>query len=185
MPLHFQPFTLPDDREALADFLSTEEWPFHVNARISREKALAMIDQGSFSSDDQETLWIIENEARVGILRAQDLDDVDDGAPVFDLRIAARHRGRGIGREAVQWLTRHLFTRFPQLNRIAATTRVDNDAMRAALRASGYVKEGHFRESWPGADGHWHDTVFYATLRRDWQSGATTAVRWRDEEQTG
>ena len=64
--------------------------------------------------------------------------------------------------------------------RIEAATRQDNAAMRAVLRRCGFVKEAHHRDAWPAPDGALRDTVIYALLRRDHESGTTTPVVWDD-----
>lgn len=120
-------------------------------------------------------------QERVGLIRLYDLDDVDDGYPLFDLRIRATYRGQGIGKQAVQWLTRYLFETWPQLERIAGTTRHDNQAMWQVFRHCGYAKEGHFRQDWNGSDGKQYDTIQYAILREDWVNQTITPVLWPDE----
>ncbi|WP_258024275.1 hypothetical protein [Streptomyces bambusae] len=52
--------------------------------------------------------------------------------------------------------------------------------MRRTFRRCGYVKEAHYRDAWPGADGTVHDAVGYAVLRRDWLSGTVTTPKWDD-----
>ena len=103
----------------------------------------------------------------VGLIRLFDLDDLDNGSPLFDLRIATNHRSRGIGRYAVEWLTAHLFTTYPGLHRIEATTRSDNAAMQAVFARCGYRREGTMLEAWKNADGSRSDTLTYALLRRE------------------
>ncbi|MFF1572287.1 hypothetical protein ACFVWR_06025 [Leifsonia sp. NPDC058292] len=49
--------------------------------------------------------------------------------------------------------------------------------MRAVFSRNGYVKEAHYRDGWPVGDG-FADSVAYAMLRRDWEAGAMTPVRW-------
>ena len=108
----------------------------------------------------------------VGLVRLLDLDDVDDGSPLFDLRIGSAHRGQGFGTAAVTWLSDYLFAEFPVLHRIEATTRGDNAAMIAVLEGCGYRHEGRLREAWKSRDGSRHDTMLYALLRREWSGGA-------------
>lgn len=36
---------------------------------------------------------------------------------------------------------------------------------------AGWTKEAHYRRAWPTADGHARDTVAYALLREEWESG--------------
>lgn len=141
-----------------------------------------MIAEGTFDGSNHKSFWILnEFQKEIGFIRLFDLDDVDDGYPLFDLRIRAEYRGRGVGKDAVHWLTKYLFEKHPQLDRIVGTTRADNLSMRKIFRKSGYVKEGHFRKDWSSSNGESFDTVKYGILREDWASGKTTPVNWNDE----
>jgi RimJ/RimL family protein N-acetyltransferase len=106
--------------------------------------------------------------------------DLGDPTPMFDLRIAAGSRGRGYGTGTVQWLTARVFSTGADKERIEATTRADNWAMRAVLARCGYTKEAHYRQAWSGPGGAC-DAVGYAILRTDWSTGTTTPVNWDDE----
>lgn len=182
MQLSFPPLQLPAEQELLIDWLTCETWPFHVNPHLSWDDVLQWIESGTFTGTDHQTFWIMSTtQERVGLIRLYDLDDVDDGYPLFDLRIQAAYRGQGIGTQAVQWLTRYLFETWPQLERIAGTTRHDNQAMWQVFRHCGYAKEGHFRQDWNGSDGKQYDTIQYAILREDWVNQTITPVLWPDE----
>ncbi|MFC3894814.1 GNAT family N-acetyltransferase [Lentzea rhizosphaerae] len=163
------------DGEALADFLAGERWPFHTIEIVERADVLKRVADGYY---DDETYWIEADGERAGIVR---LFDLEDETPMFDLRIGERHRGKGLGRDAVTWLTDRLFGEFAHVERIEGTTRQDNVAMRRVFRRCGYVKEAHYRKAWPDASGHKHDSVGYAILRRDWQTGETTVPDFHDE----
>lgn len=119
-------------------------------------------------AEDVVTFWMRDGGETVGMIRLFDLNDLDVGSPLFDLRIAERHRGVGLGRQAVRWLTDHLFTTLPVLHRIEATTRDDNLAMQAVFAHCGYRLEGRLLEAWRNADGTRSDTLTYAILRREW-----------------
>lgn len=160
----FDPLQWPDDGAAVIDFLVASDWPFHSTPRLTRAHAAAV----TVVADDVATFWIRNDDQTVGIIRLFDLDDVEVGSPLFDLRIAEEHRGRGIGRQAVQWLTDHLFTTYPALHRIEATTRDDNLAMQAVLARCRYRLEGRLLEAWRNADGTRCDTLTYAILRREY-----------------
>lgn len=148
------------DADEYVAFLTAEEWPFHLNPKP---------DPSDIRLSDN-AFWIIEDGAKVGLVRLLDLDDVDDGGnPLFDLRVTAAARGRGVGEAAVRWLTTHIFTNYGT-NRIEGTTREDNHAMRRVFDKTGYVQEAHYREAWPAQD-RVYDSVGYAILRRDWRSG--------------
>jgi RimJ/RimL family protein N-acetyltransferase len=97
-----------------------------------------------------------------------DLDDLDVGSPLFDLRIAEGHRGSGVGRVAVTWSTNHLFSTYLELNRIEATTRDDNAAMQRVFERCRYRLEGRMLEAWKNADDTRSDTLIFAILGREW-----------------
>ena len=130
-----------------------------------------------YSSETDQAYWITVPGETIGFLHVFELDDP---TPMFDLRIAADHRGRGHGTAAVRWLTGMVFDGFPDATRIEGSTRQDNIAMRRTFAAAGYQKEARYREAWPGRDGRVYDTVGYAMLRRDWRDGTITPVRWDD-----
>ena len=166
MVLRFEPLDWPVDAPNVVEFLTANEWPFHGVPRLSPADAEAVGVVG----DDIATYWIREGYETIGMIRLFDLDDLDNGSPLFDLRIAERHRGRGIGRHAVRWLTRHLFTTYPGLHRIEATTSDDNLAMQTVFAHCSYRLEGRMLEAWKNADGARYDTLMYATLRREYES---------------
>ncbi len=182
MKISFEPVSLPSDKHRLGTFLTSEEWPFHVNRRLTLNQVFTMIEEGTFAGSNNESFWILDELSKeIGFIRLFDLEDVDDGYPLFDVRIRADYRGRGLGKAAVQWLTRYLFEKHPQLTRIAGTTRADNSAMRKTFRSCNYAKEGHYRKDWSSSSGECFDTVKYGILREDWISGTTTPVPWNDE----
>ena len=151
------------EAEALADFLAGEPWPFHATGTVEREDVLKRVKAGYYD----ETYWIEADGERAGIVR---LFDLDDATPMFDLRISAKHRG-----------TDRLFGEFAHVERIEGTTRQDNAAMRRVFRRCGYVKEAHYRKAWPDEAGRRHDSVGYAIIRRDWQTGDTPVPDFHDE----
>ncbi len=174
--IRYQRFA-PADAELLADFLTSEPWPFH-SGQEDRGDIRQGVANGDYDGDSARTYWIIAGDDRVGLIR---LFDLGDSTPMFDLRLRAAARGRGIGGQALAWLTEHVFTTVPGVSRIEGTTRQDNAAMRRVFRRGGLVKEAHHRDAWPGADGAVYDAVGYAILRRDWETGTTTVPQWDDE----
>ncbi|WP_330328438.1 GNAT family N-acetyltransferase [Streptomyces sp. NBC_00536] len=170
------------DADLLTDFLVNGAWPFHGPAAMDRDVVRRRVEDGFYEGRESRTFWMVEGGGRVGLIRLFDLADVPEGGtPMFDLRIASAHRGRGLGRQGLAWLTGYLFTEFPGLGRIEGTTRQDNRAMRRTFLSGGYAKEAHYRDAWPGTRGRVHDAVGYAILRRDWLSGETTPPDWDDE----
>ena len=171
------------DRDALVAFLSGEEFPFHVRRTISAEDAARSIDAGAFRDDEHDTSWLEHDGlGRIGIVR---LEDLEDPVPLFDLRIAGRFRGRGLGVPALRAVTDHVFTSMPTVSRFEGQTREDNAAMRRVFVRAGWVKEAHYRAAWPVEGAAPVASVAYGVLRRDWETGQTTPVPWDDEPSTG
>jgi RimJ/RimL family protein N-acetyltransferase len=165
------PQVKPDEGDALRQFLTAEEWPFHVVSHPDPRDLQRQLDNGVYDA----AFWITDGAEKIGLIRLMDLED---DTPLFDLRISRSARGKGTGTAAVQWLTTHVFTNYAT-NRIEGTTREDNHAMRRVFTKAGYVKEAHYRQAWPNA-GHPYDAIGYAILRHDWESGTTTPVNWSD-----
>ena len=162
--LLFDPLRWPDEAEAVVEFLTANEWPFHGSPRLSPEEAASVAVTG----DDVITFWMRVDGDAIGMIRVFDLGDLHVGSPLFDLRLAETSRDRGFGRLAVRWLTDHLFSTDPLLHRIEATTRHDNLAMQSVFGHCGYRLEGRMLEAWKNADGTRADTLAYAILRREW-----------------
>lgn len=153
----------PDETDALADLIVGEPWPFHAGT-ADRDAVRARAADGFYDGPGARTFWIVDGGVRAGMVR---LFDLDDGDPMFDLRVRAADRGRGLGTAAVGWLTGYLFTELPAAHRVEATTRSDNVAMQQVLERCGYRKEAHYREAWPVPGGARKDAVGYAILRTD------------------
>jgi RimJ/RimL family protein N-acetyltransferase len=155
----------PDDAESLVTFLTGDTWPFHGSPVVTADQARQWVAAGRYHGDDNRAFWITVDGDVAGLIRLMDLGD---STPIFDLRLRAQCRGKGIGGQALRWLTGYLFTELPAIRRVAGNTRQDNQAMRRAFEQAGYVQEAHFREAWPVDGGEVYDAVGYAILRRDW-----------------
>lgn len=165
------------DQQELIAFLTSNEFPFHVGTRRSSEEVARTIKSGAFRDDDNDSYWIDHPaHGRVGLLRFEDLRD----GPMFDLRLAESMRGRGLGAEALRTATDHIFASVPEARRFEGQTREDNVAMCRTFLRCGFIKEAHYREGWPVADGAPLASVAYAILRRDWETGTTTPFTWDD-----
>jgi len=167
-----------EDHAALVDFLTRNEFPFHVNHRPSREYVESAIARGAYRDEDNDSFWLEHTvHGRIGFLR---LEDLSENSPLFDLRIDAPFRNRGLGAEVLRAVTSHVFTTLPEVHRFEGQTREDNAAMRTIFLRCGWVKEAHYRESWPVDGGPALASVAYAVLRRDWETGRTTPLVWDD-----
>jgi RimJ/RimL family protein N-acetyltransferase len=145
----FERFT-PAETDLLADFLASEPWPFH-SGQLDRDEVRRAVADGYYDGDSARTYWINAQDDHVGLIR---LFDLGDSTPMFDLRIRAADRGRGIGGQALAWIAGHVFGTLPGASRIEGTTRQDDIAMRRAFRRAGWVQEAHYwsggRLSWSG-----------------------------------
>lgn len=178
MVITFAPLNLPADHDALVEFMLSNEFPFHVNARPSHNDLERKMLDGGFGAPDHASFWIdAESEGRIGLVILADLRDF---APLFDLRLSSAARGKGLGVPILQALTSEVFERWPNVNRFEGQTREDNIAMRKTFLRSGFIKEAHYREGWPVSGSLPLASVAYAILRRDWESGGTTNFVWED-----
>lgn len=166
------------DHDDLVGFLTRNTFPFHVQERRTPSAARELIALGSFRDSENDTFWLLaDGTIRVGIVR---LEDLKDPTPLFDLRLDEAHRGRGLGVEALNATTEHVFRTMTHVARFEGQTRADNIAMRKVFLRCGWVKEAHYRDAWPVDGGQPVASVAYAMLRRDWETGESTPVEWED-----
>jgi RimJ/RimL family protein N-acetyltransferase len=166
------------DRESLIAFHTSAEFPFHVCARPGRADMERVLDAGTFRDEDHESWWIDDPDAgRIGLVV---LEDLQEPSPLLDLRLAPAFRGQGLGVVALRAVTDHVFRTMPAVPRLEGQTREDNIAMRRVFLRAGWVKEAHYRESWPVEGGSALASVAYAVLRHDWETGTTTTFVWDD-----
>ena len=166
MSIEFTRVATPADHARLVDFLCADEWPFHTRRTMSADDVGAM----EFSTAEVSSWWIHEGDDAIGLVRALDLGDIGIGAPLFDVRVATAHRGRGIGTTATRWLTDHLFATYSDLHRLEANTSEHNVAMQHVLARCGYLLEGRLRDAWLVDTGERADALLYGILRRDRES---------------
>ncbi len=177
--LTFVPF-MQEEKTKLIDWLTSDRWDFYVDPTPTRDKISSAIDEGDYHSDECRTFWIRDSltDKNVGLIRIYDL--LDESA-MFDLRVKTESRGNGIGKQAVRWLTAHVFNTYPKIIRIEGQTREDNIAMRKVFRSCGYLKEAHYRACWQNESNEYLDSIGYGILKSDFENGTVTPVQWDDE----
>ena len=79
--------------------------------------------------------------------------------------LAESARGRGIGSTAQRLLAQHLFAT-TDVQRVEASTDVDNIAEQRALGKAGFAREGVLRSA-QFRSGGWHDLVAFSVLREE------------------
>ena len=89
------------------------------------------------------------------------------GSRAFNVGIVLlpEHRGRGHGAEAQRQLAAYLFAH-TSVERLEASTDVDNLAEQRALERAGFSREAVLRHA-QFRDGRYHDLVLYSRLRGD------------------
>ncbi len=75
-------------------------------------------------------------------------------------------RGRGIGTEAIELITSHLFGG-REAGRVQASTAVWNTPMRRVFTKLGFTEEGVMRGFMPAENGR-EDYVLYGVTREEW-----------------
>lgn len=169
------------EKDRLIEFLSSGLWPFHSTPKISKEKLEKQFSDGYFNGEGNRTFLILDSDKIIiGVVRLFDLGEGkdDDETPLFDIKIKEELRGKGIGKQALIWLTDLVFLNYPNKRRFEATTRIDNIAMRKVFEHCGFVKEAHYRQAWPDKDGKRFDCTGYAILREDWLNKTNTPVKF-------
>lgn len=176
MQLHFEEFK--NEIDDLVNFLTSDTWKFHGTPNPNPDRIRVSYENQYYSSDDAKTFWVVsDSDAKVGMIRVYDLED---GNPLFDIRVSSKYKGMGIGTSTVKWLVDYIFTNYPDKERVEATTRQDNYAMRCVFHKCGFVKEAHYRNGWECSDGSIYDAIGYGITKEDWQNGQTTHVNWKD-----
>ncbi len=167
-----------EDHDALVEFMTRNEFPFHGRPRPTVADVETAISEGAYRDEENDSFWIDHSELeRIGFFR---LEDLSDDAPLFDLRLDTLLRGRGLGVQILRSATNHVFSTMPNVNRFEGQTREDNIAMRRTFLRCGWLKEAHYREGWPVDGGAPVASVAYSIIRRDWETGQTTTFIWED-----
>ena len=89
-------------------------------------------------------------------------------------RVAPDARGRGYATEAIALLVGYVFDGYP-VERVAATTDVENLPAQHALERLGFQREGVLRKA-SFRDGRWVDLAVYAVLRDGWSGVSAQAA---------
>ncbi|MCC9204189.1 GNAT family N-acetyltransferase [Arthrobacter sp. zg-Y769] len=167
----------PDDGGAVTAFLTANRFPFHVNPAPGESLANKRVAEGHYWSGESQGYWVQHGGEDIGLAVLEGLADENLD---FDLRLAESRRGRGLGADVVRALCGLAFTELPQIIRVEGQTREDNIAMRKTFLRAGFVKEAHYRQAWPTADGTRVASVGYAILRSDWENNTVTPLEFDD-----
>jgi RimJ/RimL family protein N-acetyltransferase len=124
-------------------------------------------EEDGYISDDHGRLVVVDKSGET--LGEVSYIAVFHGPPpanlVYNIGIALdpAQRGRGYGADALALLTRYLFETFT-VERVEASTDLENIPAQRALDRAGFTREGTLRcAQWRAGD--WHDIGLYSKLR--------------------
>lgn len=157
-----------DDAPWLVDVNESGQGRFARQWDWETEKLAAELDEGVWATDEQWGWAIMSAGSPAGfaIMRTS-----PDGVAELEVRIAAAHRGKGIGREVLRQVADHHFADNPRVARLVGRAHEHNIPMQRAFNAAGFRMEARYRESFPQADGTLASEWGYALTRADWAAG--------------
>lgn len=118
---------------------------------------LAVCDDGGLLLGDVSWIWL------------QWGPNPESRNPMIGIWLRPEARGRGAGTAAQRALVDLIF-RHTTVNRVEASTDVENRAEQRALEKAGFTREGTTRGAqW--RDGAYHDCYSYSVLRAEWTAG--------------
>ncbi|HMK12058.1 MAG TPA: GNAT family protein [Acidimicrobiales bacterium] len=119
-----------------------------------------------YLGDDDALLIVARNDTFAGIVVWSWVNTAGPrGCIQIGILLLPEHRRCGIGTVAQRLLANYLFAH-TTVNRLEATTQLENVAEQRALERAGFQREGLLRgRGW--VDGAWRDGYIYARLRTD------------------
>jgi RimJ/RimL family protein N-acetyltransferase len=157
-----------EDVEPLAAAMEVDPTSFGPGGDELRERLRKQIERNPTLEDGEFLDLAVEGDGRlVGDVQARKPARAwPAGVCEIGISLFADARGQGYGREAVTLFTDYLFGE--GLERVQASTSVDNAAMRRVLELVGYRCEGVLRSYGPSRDGGREDYAMYAATREEW-----------------
>ena len=116
--------------------------------------------------DEGGTLAIVDGDELLGDVswrRLSSSPSQDSAFWNFGIIVFPQHRGKGHGTVAQRLLADYLFAHTP-LQRVEASTDIDNLAEQRSLEKAGFTREGVMR-GFQWRNGQWRDMVLYSKIR--------------------
>jgi RimJ/RimL family protein N-acetyltransferase len=132
------------------------------------EKLAAELDEGVWATDDLWGWAIVVDGDPAGYAYVEGMGSGDGR---MHIRISARYRGKGAGREVLRQLADHHFAETPDLQRLVGQAHENNVPMQRAFNAAGFRMEARYRDSYLQPDGRYAAEWGYALTRADWEAG--------------
>lgn len=180
--VRLRPLTLDDCTIAEADPPTSETEPYSFYGFTNPVRMRRLVESGeAFQSwGDQKGRLAVEAEGDyIGNVSWHPIHYGPIPAPAvnFGISLLPSGRGKGHGTEAQRLLVAYLFAN-TTVNRLEASTDVENLAEQRALEKTGLLREGivrgcHFR------DGEYRDMVLYSILRKDHEAASAAPAKIR------
>jgi aminoglycoside 6'-N-acetyltransferase len=119
--------------------------------------------------EDGEILAIEVDGAVAGVIQYDEIADPMYHSAAVDIFLGAEWQGRGLGREAVATLVRHLFE-VRGHHRLTIDPALSNEPAIRCYSAVGFTRVGVMRQYERVDDGAWHDSLLMELLAADWPS---------------
>lgn len=146
------------DAEAGGEF----QWMGYGTSRSFREK----VANDEVFGDEGGALAVVDGDTLCGDVswhRLQTAASRDSFCWDIGVLLVPSQRGKGHGTRAQRLLGDYLFEHTP-VERVQASTDIDNVAEQRALEKAGFTREGVLRH-WQWRQGAWRDMVMYSRLR--------------------
>lgn len=157
------------DLDALARNESREADPWNWFGEVDAVRRHRRFAEDGMISDEQGTLAVETPDGTLagGVSWHTVQHGPNSACRALNIGISLfpEHRGRGYGAAAQRVLAQYLFAT-TLVERVEATTDVENVAEQRALERAGFTREGILRHSQFRA-GRWRDTVLFSVLRGD------------------
>jgi aminoglycoside 6'-N-acetyltransferase len=122
-----------------------------------------------FERPEQGDLLVIEVDGAVsGAIQYDEVTDPMYRSAAIDLFLGTEWQGRGLGREAIGVLVRHLFETRGH-HRLTIDPAVRNVRAIRCYEAVGFVRVGVMRQYERVDDGDWHDGLMMELLADEWR----------------
>lgn len=127
-------------------------------------------EAGDFEPPGDGDLLVIEADGVVaGAIQYEEVTDPRYRSAGIDLFLGAAWQGRGLGREAIGLLVRHLFDARGH-HRLTIDPTVDNERAIRCYEAVGFMRAGVMRQYERDDGGSWRDGLLMELLADDWRA---------------
>ena len=146
------------------DYGSEFQWLGYASTRRFRDR----VANDDVIDDDGGALAVVDGDELLGDMswhKQQTNALTESFCWNFGIVLRPEARGKGHGSQAQRLLADYLFLH-TTVNRVEASTDIDNAAEQRSLEKAGFTREGVLR-GWQWRQGAWRDMVVFSRLRGD------------------